>query len=60
MAGWMGNNFVLLFDARWGSEEAFFDRFARGFLAKRSSNVEFGEIFAKHFSPRTNKTRMIQ
>jgi hypothetical protein len=50
MVGRMGNNFVLLFDARWGSEEAFFDRFARGFLAKRSSNGEFGEKSGGRFS----------
>jgi hypothetical protein len=33
----------LLFDACCASEEAFFDRFERVFLAKRSSNGEFGE-----------------
>jgi hypothetical protein len=33
----------LLFDARCASEEAFFDQFARDFLAKRSSNLGFGE-----------------
>jgi hypothetical protein len=32
-----------LFDARWASEAAFFERSARAFLAKRSSNVGFGE-----------------
>jgi hypothetical protein len=33
----------LLFDARSASEEAFFERFARAFLAKMSSHVGFGE-----------------
>jgi hypothetical protein len=43
MVGWMRNNFALLFDAQSASEEAFFGRFARAFLPKRSSNGEFGE-----------------
>jgi hypothetical protein len=33
---------------------------ARVLLAKRSSNVEFGEKLADHFSSHMNKTRMIQ
>jgi hypothetical protein len=48
MAGRMRNNFV--FVVRCASEEVFFDRFTRGVLAKRSSNVEFGEILLVPFS----------
>jgi hypothetical protein len=40
----------LLCDARPASEEAFFEQFAGGFLAKRSSNVGFGEKSGGYFS----------
>jgi hypothetical protein len=40
----------LLCDARSASEEAFFEQFARAFLAKRSSNVGFGEKLGGDFS----------
>jgi hypothetical protein len=39
----------LLYDARSASEEAFLERFARAFLAKRSTNVEFGEKLGATF-----------
>jgi hypothetical protein len=51
MVGRMRNNFLLLlYDARSASEEAFLERFARAFLAKRSSNVGFGEKLGGNFS----------
>jgi hypothetical protein len=40
----------LLCDARSATEEAFFERFAHAFLAKRSSNVGFGEKSGGNFS----------
>jgi hypothetical protein len=46
-----------LFDAWCESAEAFFDRFARKFLAKRSSNGEFGEKLGGHFSSWLYRTR---
>jgi hypothetical protein len=39
------------------SEEAFFDQFARNRLAKRSSNVGFGELLGDRFSTRLDKAR---
>ena len=50
MVGRMRNDFVFVFDARWASEEAFFERSARAFLAKKSSNVGFGEKLLVPFS----------
>jgi hypothetical protein len=38
-----GRAFFFFFDAPWASDEAFFERFARAFLEKRSSNIGFGE-----------------
>jgi hypothetical protein len=52
----------LFFDAQWASEEAFFGRFAHaGFLAKRSSNVGFGERFIfTFFCMNTHKTGTLE
>jgi hypothetical protein len=47
----------LLFDARSASEEAFLERFAREFFAKRSSNVGFGKKLGGDFSWWIYRTR---
>jgi hypothetical protein len=47
----------LLFDAWLASEEAFFERFARTFLAKRSCKVGFGEKLGAPFSSWVQKSR---
>jgi hypothetical protein len=60
MVDGMHNDFVLVVGPCCRTVCEFFDQFARNnCFAKRSSNVEFGEIFAKHFSPCIDKTRRL-